>query len=192
MSDAIPPLQNATVAEHPLPTTDGPEPPLPHVPGYEILGELGRGGMGVVYRARQRSLNRPVALKVILAGPHASEADRARFKLEAEAGAPLLHPNNAPGYDVGEHAGVAYIAPEQIRARAVGPRTDVYALGAVLYELHTGHPPFRVPYAARVMTNNLLSNPARFRRLTPGAPHDLEVIAAKCLEKDPGRRYVSA
>jgi tetratricopeptide (TPR) repeat protein len=294
---------------HPTRINDGPvrRPPadLPVVfPGYEILGELGRGGMGVVYRARQRSLNRPVALKVILAGPHASDADRARFKLEAEAGARLHHPNIAEVYDVGEHAGFAYIAfeliegqtlrqwqagrpadprtvarliadlaralqhahesgivhrdikpanilltervkgegsgvsqhpssltphplpltpkvtdfglakqlqggpeltvtgmacgtpnymsPEQIRGQLVGPWSDVYGLGAVLYELLTGHPPFRGADAARVMESILLSDPARARRVNPDAPRDLEVIAAKCLEKDPARRYVSA
>ncbi len=291
-------------------------------PGYEILGELGRGGMGVVYKARQRSLNRLLALKVILAGPHASDADKARFRLEAEAGARLKHPNIVQVFDVGEHAGFAfiafelvegqtlrqwqgeqpadphdavrimiglaraihhahqagiihrdikpanvllapasgsgvrrsdsrtvslrdpsrsraprqldaastsrstqpafqpkltdfglaksleggldltitgmacgtphYMAPEQVKGRAIGTPADVYGLGAVLYELLTGRPPFKGPDAAQVMDKILRSDPERVRRVNSQVPRDLEVITAKCLEKDPARRYESA
>ncbi len=282
-------------------------------PGYEIIQEVGRGGMGVVYQARHYKLNRLVALKVILAGPHASSEDRARFHIEAEAGARLRHPNILQVYDVGDHSGFAYMAqefvpggtlrqwqdgkpqesrlaariglelaraiqhahemgiihrdikpanillsntpdspvptqrliapksgsgvgagvrdealaftlkvgdfglakalegganltltgvacgtpnymaPEQIRSgEPVGPATDVYGIGAVLYELLTGRPPFVGTDAAEVMTNILRTEPSGVRRFAPSTPRDLTVIVAKCLEKDPTRRYPSA
>jgi WD40 repeat protein len=84
----------------------------PDVPGYEVLGELGRGGMGVVYRARQAGLNRVVALKMILAGVHAGAEEVMRFRAEAEAVARLQHPNVVQVYEVGEHAGLPYFSLE--------------------------------------------------------------------------------
>ena len=103
-------------------------PPV-HFPGYVIEGELGRGGMGVVYRARHLALNRPVALKVIIAGPHASEYDKARFRVEAEAAARLRHPNIVQVYDVGEHDGFAYIALELVEGQTLRRWQDGHPLG---------------------------------------------------------------
>src|SRR5438105_5398637 len=84
------------------------------VPGYEILSELGRGGMGVVYLARQTGLNRPVALKMILSGEHAGSNERERFRREAEAVAALQHPNIVQIYDIGEAQGRPYRAFEYV------------------------------------------------------------------------------
>src|SRR5262245_14539443 len=102
------------------PTNPGDGPPIaravsanwPAVPGYEIVAELGRGGMGVIYRAMQLSLRRPVALKLIRDGALAGPQDRARFSIEAEAAARLRHPNIIEVFDVGEHLGLPYFAME--------------------------------------------------------------------------------
>jgi eukaryotic-like serine/threonine-protein kinase len=293
------------------PASGGDRPPAPAAPpavaGYEVLGEVGRGGMGIVYRARQLGLNRLVALKMILAGRHAGAKDLARFRQEAEAAARLHHPNIVQIFDVGEAEGCpyfalelveggslvrrlrgdpqpvqpaarlvetlavaihyahrqgivhrdlkpanvllsfsrlrlsdssadgteplsrkrldevvpkitdfglakrldepgpgthtgevvgtpSYMAPEQAgdRGKPVGPAADVYALGAILYELLTGRPPFKAATPLDTVLQVLHEEPVPPRRLQPGVPRDLETICLKCLEKEPARRYGSA
>jgi serine/threonine-protein kinase len=258
---------------------------LPAIPGYAVEAVLGRGGMGVVFRARHLRLNRLVALKMLLAGDYAGPADRARFQREAEAVAGLRHANIVQVYDVGDQDGrpyftmemveggslaaklaglpqpareaaslvavladavgaahqggilhrdlkpanvlltadgipkvsdfglarrlqsgerltqsgavlgtPSYMAPEQARGRvqALGPAVDVYALGAILYELLTGRPPFRGVTAADTVMQVLSQEPVRPARLNPRVPRDLETICLKCLHKEPPRRYASA
>jgi predicted Ser/Thr protein kinase len=255
------------------------------VPGYEILGELGRGAAGVVYRARQVALNRVVALKMILAGTHAGPEERARFRTEAEAVAQLKHPNIVAVHDVGECDGLpffsleyveggslerqlnrtaqrpteaaalvetlaramhvahqkgiihrdlkpanilltpdgvpkiadfglakrleddvnqtqsgcvmgtpGFMAPEQAGGRTgdVCPCTDVYALGAILYDALTGRPPFKGATVMETLAQVLHDEPAPPSRLQPGIPRDLETICLKCLQKEIRNRYGSA
>jgi len=267
----------------------GEPPPLRFFGDYELELELARGGMGIVYRARQVSLNRPVALKMIAAGQHAPSALVQRFRLEAEAVARLSHPNIVSIHEVGEHEGQlfysmelveggtladriskdrpeagftvhtgvsvlikvaravhyahqrgvlhrdlkpanvlmdaqgephitdfgvakilegdigltqtsatlgtpAYMAPEQAAglAKQVTTATDIYGLGAILYELLTGAPPFRAATALETIRLVVEQEPARPRLLNPKIDSDLETICLKCLNKEPQRRYGSA
>jgi TolB-like protein/tRNA A-37 threonylcarbamoyl transferase component Bud32/Tfp pilus assembly protein PilF len=252
---------------------------------YELLEEVGRGGQGVVFRARQKSLNRTVALKVISLGQWASKAHLKRFRREAEAAASLDHPSIVPIYEVGERDGQcyfsmkfveggqldevvrrtpmsirqaaqliakvartvhyahehgilhrdikpgnilldqkgephltdfglarlietestvtrtmevlgtpSYMAPEQAVGSnsVVSSVTDVYGLGAVLYQLLTGHPPFAGGTTYETIKLLLDTEPKQPRLLNPKIDRDLSTICLKCLEKDPKRRYSSA
>ena len=250
---------------------------------YELLREIARGGMGVVYRARQVSLNRPVALKMILAGQLAGDDEVKRFHLEAEAAANLDHPGIVPIYEIGEHEGQhffsmgfvegtslaakvadgplppreaatltmqvaeavqfahekgvihrdlkpanvlldaqgqpkvtdfglakklqadsglthtgqvmgtpSYMPPEQAEGKNVGPAADVYALGAILYCLLTGRPPFQAATPMDTLMQVVGQDPVPVRQLNATVPRDLETICLKCLEKEPRRRYASA
>jgi serine/threonine-protein kinase len=281
--DALFPEYGAPTATHP--TATAPVGVLPQIPGYAVEGELGRGGMGVVYKARHLRLGRTVALKMLLAGEYAGPQERARFQREAEAVASLRHPNIVQVYDVDDHDGrpyftmefveggtladklagapqparraaalaatlaeavqaahrggvvhrdlkpgnvlltgdgtpkvsdfglarrlggeagatrsgaplgtPSYMAPEQAagRASAIGPATDVYALGAILYELLTGRPPFCGETASETVLQVIHEEPAPPSRLNARVPRDLETICLKCLHKDPHKRYASA
>jgi serine/threonine protein kinase/tetratricopeptide (TPR) repeat protein len=251
---------------------------------YELLEEIGRGGQGVVYRARQKSLNRTVALKVIRTGQWTTSAHLKRFRLEAESAASLDNPNIVPIYDVGEHGGScyfsmkfieggaldqlfkrdpmparpaakliaevaravhyahqrgilhrdikpgnilidakgephltdfglarlmegegtitrtldtlgtpSYMAPEQaLGNNQLTSQTDVYGLGAVLYHLLTGHPPFAGGTTYDTIRLLLETEPRQPRLWNPKTDRDLATICLKCLEKDPQRRYSSA
>src|SRR5947209_15678883 len=252
---------------------------------YELLEEVGRGGQGVVFRARQKSLNRTVALKVISLGQWASKAHLKRFRLEAEAAARLEHPGIVPIHEVGERDGScyfsmkfieggqrdevarrepipirravelianvartvhyahehgilhhnikpgnilldakgephlidfglarlvesessvthtldvlgtpSYMAPEQAVGNnaAVSSVTDVYGIGAVLYQLLTGQPPFAGGATYETIKLLLDTEPKKPRLLNPKIHRDLSTICLKCLEKDPKRRYSSA
>ena len=258
---------------------------LPLIPGYETEAVLGHGGMGVVYKAWHLGLQRPIALKMLLAGPYAGPKELERFLREAKAVAGLRHPNIVQVYDVGEvdgrpyftmefveggslaqkvdgipqpardaarlvatlanavqaahqsgivhrdlkpanilltsdgtpkvtdfglarrledEAGLtlsgaplgtpSYMAPEQAAGRtgAIGPVTDVYALGAILYEMLTGRPPFRAETGAATLQHVLSDDPVPPARLNPRVPRDLETICLKCLQKEPQRRYKGA
>ena len=252
---------------------------------YELLEEIGRGSQGVVYRVRQKSLNRIVALKVIALGHWATEPHVKRFRREAEAAARLNHPGIVPIYEVGERDGAcyfsmglveggqldailerepmpirsavelivklartvqyahehkilhrdikpgnilldakrephltdfglarlvetestvtrtrevlgtpSYMAPEQASGETtkLGKATDVYGLGAVLYQLLTGHPPFAGGTTYETIRLLLNTEPRKPRALNHKIDRDLSTICLKCLEKDPKRRYSSA
>jgi WD40 repeat protein len=251
---------------------------------YELLEEIARGGMGVVYKARQLSLNRVVALKMILAGRFATPAEVQRFRAEAENAAALDHPNIVPIYDVGEHDGrhfysmkliegaavagrrpdrgndpkaaarlvetsaravhhahqqgvlhrdlkpanilldahgephvadfglakrlqggasrthsqavvgtPAYMAPEQAAgAKGQTVAVDVYALGAILYELLVGCPPFKADTPLDTLMKVMEEEPEPPSKSRPKTPRDLEIICLNCLSKEPGKRYTTA
>jgi eukaryotic-like serine/threonine-protein kinase len=270
----------------PEPKSNAPRPTPPSAIGnFQLQEELGRGGMGVVYKAWDAELGRHVALKMILRGMHATPTDLARFRVEAGAAAALSHPNIVPIYQVGEHEGQpffvmkliegrtlaelvkhgplpprraaeillsvaravehahdrgvlhrdlkpanilldggeqplvtdfglakrtgssasltgtgailgtpSYMAPEQADSNpdAIRNTTDVYSLGAILYEMLTGRPPFLAASPVDTLLLVRSEEPVRPRLLNPSIDPDLELICRKCLEKRPEHRYAGA
>src|SRR5437868_5389803 len=156
---------------------------------YELLEEVGRGGQGVVFRARQKSLNRTVALKVISLGQWASKAHLTDFGL-----ARLVEADSTVTGTLEVLGTPSYMAPEQAAGNnaAVSSNTDVYGLGAVLYQLLTGQPPFAGGTTYETIRLLLDTEPRQPRLLNPKIDRDLSTICLKCLEKDPKRRYSSA
>lgn len=272
---------------------DEPEADLPPLPAgpvhyfgdYELFEEIARGGMGIVYRARQVDLNRFVAVKLILGGRFAGEMELQRFRAETEAVARLDHPHIVPIYEVGQHGGQQYfsmklvvggnlsgqmerfrsdnrsaaqllaqvaraihhahqhgilhrdlkpanilvdvqgqphitdfglaknlekasnltlsgmvmgtpsfMAPEQAtgRAKEVTASTDIHALGAILYQMLTGVPPFQAETPLETLRQVAEETPRPPTSLNPGTDRDLATVCLKCLAKDPARRYQSA
>ncbi len=258
---------------------------LNYVGNYELLEEVARGGMGVVYKARQTTLGRIVAVKMIVSGRLANARDVQRFQSEAQAAASLQHPTIVSIHEVGQHEGwhyfsmdyveghdlstvlrlnllpaktaatyvhkmaeaihyahqqgilhrdlkpsnilidrqsqvhitdfglamrvegdlgltqtgqilgtPSYMPPEQAQGKRVliGPASDVYALGAILYECLTGRPPFRAESVIKTIEQVIHSDAVSPRTLNMAIPRDLETICLKCLEKEPHRRYGTA
>ncbi len=294
MKAGLPSKPKSTIALAPDAFVEGPETEtrefvpgtkLGYIGDYELLEEIARGGMGVVFKARQSSLKRIVAVKMIRSGNLAGEMEVKRFHAEAEAAAQLQHPNIVAIHEIGEHEGrqyfsmdfvegrnlaqvaggkpvaarsaaewlkaiagavqfahqrgvlhrdlkpqnimldaagrprvmdfglaktlggdstvtktgavmgsPSYMSPEQARGLndLVGPASDVYSLGAILYELLSGRPPFRGNSAVETMSQVVNDEPPPPRSLNASAPLDLESICLKCLEKDPARRYPTA
>jgi len=252
---------------------------------YELLEEIGRGGMGLVYRARQKSLKRFVAVKLLLGGQNADEQARKRFRREAEAVAALNHPNIVSIHEIGEDVGQLYFAMELVEGRnladltrekqfssrdasrllkataeavhfahqqnvlhrdlkpsniivdstgvphvtdfglakqiagggdltlagqvlgtpnymspeqadpkrgPVAEASDIFSLGAILYHLLTGRPPFLADSLTQTLRQVIENDPVSPRLLNPGIPRDLATICLQCLEKDPNRRCRSA
>ena len=265
--------------------TGRPPDALPNIAGFEVLSELGRGGMGVVYKARHLRLNRLCALKMFLHGEHSDFEVRARFLAEAATIAKLRHPNIVQIHGLGDHDGQpyfemeyieggslgrrldvtpwspgpaarlvavlaraigdahrlgivhrdlkpanvlltgdgipkvvdfglaktleadsnltrsgvfygtpSYAAPEQVEGltKSVGPAADIYALGAILYHMLTGRPPFQAATVLRTLEQVKTADPVPPSRLQPGLSREVETIALKCLHKDLERRYVDA
>jgi serine/threonine protein kinase len=295
VSDIVPPAREGPPQEPPpseprLTVPDRPpapaaqrDPSWPTIPGYEILGVLGKGAMGVVYEARHLKLDRRVALKMILAGDQADAEDLQRFVHEAQTVARLHHLNIVQIYEIGEHDGLpyfslelvdggtlakklagaplppreaaqlmetlaramhsahqrgivhrdlkpanvllttdgvpkitdfglakrlegeagqslpgaiigtpSYMAPEQAAGGKVDALADVYGLGAILYELLTGHPPFRGPTLWDTLLQVRTQEPVPPSRFQAKLSRDLEAICLACLEKEPRKRYATA
>jgi hypothetical protein len=169
---------------------------------YEILGHLGEGGMGVVYRARDTRLGREVALKVIPFSRHEDAAVRSRFEREAQALAALNHPHIAAIHDlieIDDHRAIVMelvagptCRPSKHTATPADARSDVFSLGVVLYEAISGRRAFHGDTTAAFLAAVLRDDPPPLRTIVPTTPRAVERCAMRCMEKDPRRRYQNA
>src|SRR5437762_1127612 len=159
---------------------------------YEILGKLGEGAMGVVYRARDTAIGRVVALKMLSAELGAEDELHARFRREAEAIGRLSHPNIATITRTGMILGTPdYMAAEQAMGKAVDRRSDVFSSGSVFYEFLTGEKPFKGKTLHAVLFQIIQEEPDPVLTLNPELPTRLAAAVHRMLVKDPDKRYQS-
>src|SRR5438034_472469 len=159
---------------------------------YEIVQHLARGGMAEVFLARDLLLDRPVAIKVLFPEFAADRSFVERFRREARSAANLNHPNIVSIYDWGEEEGTYFIVMEYVEGRAIDFRSDVYALGIVLYEMVVGRPPFYNENPVAVAYQHVRERPIPPRQHNPKIPVPFEAIVLKSLAKNPVNRYASA
>ncbi len=194
----------------PTPSAAAVTPALPTVPGYEILGLLGRGGMGVVYQARQTSLKRLVALKMILAGHFASPQELARFRAEAEVIARLRHPNIVQIYEIGEERGCPFFSLEfveggsldrRVRGTPQPPRPAAGLVAVLARAMHVAHQsgvvhrdlkPANVLIADCRLPNADLSEQSKIGNLQSAIPKITDFGLAKRLDSDSGQTHSGA
>jgi len=157
---------------------------------YRILEEIGRGGMGIVYKAEDIKLKRPVALKFL--PPHLvlDPEARERFVQEAQSVSALDHPNICNIHEI-EQTEYGHMSPEQARGEAVDERTDIWSLGVVLYEKLSGSMPFKGDYDQTLIHSILHREPAPITKTRKDLPAGLGDIVAKALQKNPAERYQS-
>ena len=283
-SQTLAPVRDSSELATSVPNQSSPAPvTAKEVGDYDLLEEIARGGMGVVYKAKHRNLNRLAAVKMVLGGSFSSEQERQRFQLEAESAAKLDHPAIVPIYEIGDHEGQPYFAmkyvdggsladhsrdysgrireavavmigvaegvhhahqrgilhrdlkpanilldkngepyvtdlglakstsggsdlthtgavlgtpsympPEQAAGQSVTTAADIYSLGAILYELLAGCPPYQGESAVSVVMQVIEGPPSNPGKVNPKVNRDLELVCLKCMKREPADRYSSA